>query len=60
MAKGLAEYLGKTGKVEADGFVVDVKITDVKQAYGRTDVFVEAQNASGGKWMDAERINLDA
>lgn len=54
-----AKYLNRKGTVDADGFIVNVDVIDVRQAFGRTDLLIEANGAKGQKWVSKEKVTLE-
>ena len=39
-----------------DGLLVEVKLMDVKQVFGRVDVLVTPVKGSGQKWIQADKL----
>lgn len=54
----IKSYVGKTGQVNLGGLLVNVKIIDVKQSYGRDRYKVTPVSGKGEIWI--ERITLSA
>jgi hypothetical protein len=48
--------IGNTGSILADGLTVQVRITDVKQAYGVVRYAVTPVAGSGSVWVNADRV----
>lgn len=55
----MADMIGQTGTIDADGFRIPVRIDDARMAFGRTDVLVTPIHGSGTRWVDASRVALD-
>lgn len=58
----LASFIGKAGLMrlpEFGGIQVPVTITDVKEAFGRTDVLVTPIAGEGVVWVSLDRVTLD-
>lgn len=67
-ARELAGLLGRTGTLQADGFRVNVRILDARQAYGVDRVLVENQADTGQdqggmpdppRWVNLDRVTMD-
>lgn len=56
--KALATVIGSNGQIFIDGLGVDVRIIDVRQAYGRTDYRITPIRGIGGAWVDSKRVSV--
>lgn len=56
---GVGCFIDRTGTVVADGFKVKVKVIDVRQAYGRTDLRLQAIDVTGVKWAKVDKVEFD-
>lgn len=56
--KELMKIIGKKGKYNIDGFVVDVEVTDAKVVFGRTDYQIKPVCGSGSKWVESSSIKV--
>jgi len=57
--QALALFLGKTGRWHAArGIEVAVRVTDIRQSYGRTDYHVEPLTGSGATWVTSHNISF--
>jgi len=54
----LAQLIGREGLLETNGLRVAVKITDVKQAYGRTRYTVTPLSGHGLATVEAFRVEV--
>jgi hypothetical protein len=48
--------IGMTASVDLDGLLVQVKVLDTKQVFGRLDVKVTPVKGSGEKWISSDRL----
>jgi hypothetical protein len=48
--------LGKAGTIHLNGLNIDIIVTDVKQAYGRTRYQVTPAQGSGSIWVETVKI----
>lgn len=59
MKKGaIREYIGKTGRVELEGMVFEVVLSDYKSAYGRDLVQIKPKRGAGFNWIRADRLTV--
>lgn len=57
-AKEQVEMVGRTVWLHADGLMVDVRITDVRAAYGRTDYLVTPIAGTLSVWVSSSRVTV--
>lgn len=57
-AKQQQELLGKRFHLLADGLRVAVEVSNVREAYGRTDCLVRPVSGEGEKWVSKDRLAL--
>jgi hypothetical protein len=57
--KTLNTYIGKEGRLNLDGFIVNITIKDARSNYGRTEVLVSPLAGSGERWVYLAKITLD-
>lgn len=55
-ASEIVKVLNKTVSITVEGFTIQVKVVDVKQAYGCTRYLVEPVNGSGQQWVNDSRV----
>lgn len=48
----IEKYVGKKGTIRLGLLTIEVKITDVKEAYGKTRYQVEPVSGSGSAWVE--------
>lgn len=55
------QYVGKTGYLRFDGFVIKIKIKDIKLFFSRVHALITptAGNGSGESWKYLDKINFD-
>lgn len=57
----IIEYMflvGKTGTIEQGGLVIQVKISDVREMWGRLQALVSPVSGSGSVWVMVDRIKI--
>ena len=59
MVKEMMSWIGKTGMVGSDGIFYQVKIADVKVAWGKMLFQVEPVAGSGSKWIESTSITFN-
>jgi hypothetical protein len=52
MKNEVEKYVGQKGWIKLGLLTVDVNITDVKQAYGKTRYQVEPVSGKGSAWVE--------
>lgn len=58
--KELAAVIGREGKFSPiAGFIVNVRVTDARQVYGRTDYAVVPLSGEGLTWIESKRVHLN-
>ena len=57
--KDLAKLIDKEAIFLSEGMQFDVKIVDVKSAYGRIDFQIIPLGGTGNKWVSEERIKFN-
>jgi hypothetical protein len=60
--KEMAGLIGQRGTIVANGWLVSVKIVDVRQRYGTTDCQVKQtydNHTAVTKWVLLDRVSLD-
>lgn len=55
-ASEIVKVLNKTVTITIEAFTIEVKIVDVKKAYGQTRYLVEPVNGSGQQWVNDSRV----
>jgi len=55
----LNEYIGKTGTYETGGLVVNVKILDARNTFGRVDLLITPVSGLGQKWTMAAKVKME-
>lgn len=56
--KDLIKLIGQTGNLAIEGLEVGVKILDVRESFGRTDVQITPLNGSNKKWVSLDRVTV--
>lgn len=54
--KEMQKIMAMKVSITVDGLTFPVKITDVKQAFGRTDVLVTPVHGSGERWSNLANL----
>ena len=57
--KTLATAINREGLLQVDGLRIQVKVTDVRQVFGRIDYEVTPTQGSGSQWVESSRVTLD-
>lgn len=57
-AREAKQLLGKVGSLDLGGLSVNVKILDVREAYGRVDFLVEPVAGSGQVWKAESNVKV--
>ena len=59
------DYIGKFGTfnvpikgAEPCGFIVPIRIVDVKHAFGRIDLKIEPQGGEGAAWVTSKLVTI--
>ena len=56
MKNKIQDFVGKVATIKLGGLVVDVKVIDVKNSYGRDRYLISPVKGEGEVWVEA--INL--
>lgn len=59
-ATEMMQYVNKTGLIAMDGLKVEVSIIDARRSWGKLQYEITPVNGEGRKWVDAERVKLNA
>jgi len=55
--KDLVQYIGKEGYVNYYDLRINIKVLDVKMAYGRTRFQITPLSGSGEEWVEGVKFN---
>jgi hypothetical protein len=52
----MSKAIGELALLRTEGFWVQVRVEDAKQAYGNTRYYVTPTNGKGVAWVDSSRL----
>lgn len=58
MLKEMMKFIGKEVSYNIHGLTVQVKVIDIRQAYGRIDYRITPINGKGNIWVSSSTLSL--
>ena len=54
----LQDFEGKTGSIDFDGLVVEIRVSRARFRYGHIDLLVTPKAGTGERWIERNRVSL--